>query len=220
MERAQQLSCPVDWLVRAMHNRCLPNSDKLWPHTTEGEPLGEIEFTLAARPGSKARTVRQQLCACHVEGRTVEATCIVARGYGAPTGIKPIECRLLTNRIAVTAADVADLSDWYWARWEIEILFNVCKTGCTVEEQQLGTIERIERALVLHLVVAWRIGYLVHMDCTCPDLQAHLFFDPDEVPGAYLLNKLRPHQPSVTAVYWALAALVFTKQGPGPARRM
>jgi hypothetical protein len=35
MVRAQQLACPVDWLVRAAHNRCLPDSEKLWPHGTE-----------------------------------------------------------------------------------------------------------------------------------------------------------------------------------------
>lgn len=29
MLRAQQLDCPADWLVRAAHNRCLPNSEKL-----------------------------------------------------------------------------------------------------------------------------------------------------------------------------------------------
>jgi hypothetical protein len=67
MLRAQQLGCPADWLVRAAHNRCLPNSDKLWPHATEGAPLGEIEFGLAARPGAKARIVRQQLWARRVE---------------------------------------------------------------------------------------------------------------------------------------------------------
>jgi IS4 transposase len=50
------------------------------------------------------------------------------------------------------------LSDWYRARWEIEMLFNVFKTGCKVVELQLGAIERIERALALYLVVAWRIA--------------------------------------------------------------
>jgi hypothetical protein len=197
MARAQQLGCPVDWLVRAAHNRCLPNSDKLWTYTTEGAALGEIEFTLAARPGSKARIVRQQLWARRVElkegkGKTVEATCIVAREHGAPAGTKPIEWRLLTNRIAASAAEVAELINWYRARWEIEMLFNVFKEGCKVEELQLGTIERIERALALYLVVAWRIAYLVRMGRTCPNLDATLFFDPDEIQAAYLLIKKRP----------------------------
>ena len=76
------------------------------------------------------------------------------------------------------AAEVVELIDWYRARWEIEMLFNVLKNGCKVEELQLGTIERIERALALYLVVAWRIAYLVRMGRTCPNLDAHLFFDP------------------------------------------
>ena len=197
MIRAQQLDCPADWLVRAAHNRCLPNSEKLWPHVTDGEPLGEIEFALAARPGTKARIVRQQLWARCVElkadkGTTLAVTCIIAREIGAPPGVKPIEWRLLTNRGVTSVTEVAELIDWYRARWEIEMLFNVLKNGCKVEELQLGTIERIERALALYLVVAWRIAYLVRMGRTCPDLEAHLFFDPDEIRGAYLLNKLRP----------------------------
>jgi hypothetical protein len=49
------------WLVRAKHNRCLPDCDKLWQHTGAGELIGELTFAMAARHGVKARTVRQQL---------------------------------------------------------------------------------------------------------------------------------------------------------------
>jgi len=211
MARAQELACPVDWLVRAAHNRCLPDSEKLWQHTTNGEPLGQIEFALAARPGSKARVVRQHLWARRVElragkNKTVSATCIVAREYGTPAGVKPIEWRLLTNRIATDAAAVSELIDWYRARWEIEMLFNVLKNGCRVEELQLGTIERIERALALYLVVAWRIAHLMRMGRTCPDLDAKLFFDPDEIQAAYLLNKaLAPPAPRLNEVVRMIA---------------
>lgn len=211
MARAQELACPVDWLVRAAHNRCLPDSEKLWPHTTHGEPLGQIEFALAARPGTAARVVRQHLWARRVElhagkNKTVSATCIVAREYGAPAGVKPIEWRLLTNRIAADAAAVSELIDWYRARWEIEMLFNVLKNGCRVEALQLGTIERIERALALYLVVSWRIAHLMRMGRTCPDLDAKLFFDPDEIQAAYLLNKtLAPPSPSLNAVVRMIA---------------
>ena len=211
MARAQDLACPVDWLVRAAHNRCLPESEKLWPHTTQGEPLGQIEFALAARPGTKARIVRQHLWARRVElragkNRTVSATCIVAREYDAPDGVKPIEWRLLTNRVATDAAAVSELIDWYRARWEIEMLFNVLKNGCRVEQLQLGTIERIERALALYLVVSWRIAHLMRMGRTCPDLAASLFFDPDEIQAAYLLNKaLAPPAPTLNDVVRMIA---------------
>jgi len=57
----------------------------------------------------------------------------------------------------------------------------------------LGTIERLERALALFLVVACRVAYLM-----CPDLDAHLFLDPDEIRAAYLLTKSRtPAQPKL-----------------------
>lgn len=76
------------------------------------------------------------------KNKTVSATCIVARKYGSPADAKPVEWRLLTNRIATDVAAVSELIDWFRARWEIEVLFNVLKNGCCVEELQMGTIER------------------------------------------------------------------------------
>ncbi|MCP5248450.1 MAG: hypothetical protein H6942_07915 [Candidatus Accumulibacter sp.] len=61
MQRAQALGTPADWLIRARHNRCLPQGGKLWAATLAKAPLGEIEFTLASRHGQPKRIVRQQL---------------------------------------------------------------------------------------------------------------------------------------------------------------
>lgn len=155
--------------------------------------------------------MRQQLWARRVElkaakGKTVQVTCVVAREVGAPVGTKAIEWRLLTNRLVNTAAEVAELIDWYRARWEIEMLFNVFKAGCKIEQLQLGTIERMERALALYLVVAWRIAYLMRVGRTCPDLDARLFFDPDEIQAAYLLNKQQaPVAPTLNDVVRMIA---------------
>ena len=87
-----------------------------------------------------------------------------------------------------------------------QILFNVLKNGCEVEELQLGTIERLERALALFLVVAWRVAHLMRLGRTCPDLDAHLFFDPDEIRAAYLLTKTRrATQPKLNEVLRLIA---------------
>lgn len=196
MRCARDLGTPADWLVRAKHNRCLPDEDgaKLWERTTSGTPLGEITFAIGSRENQKGRTVRQQLWAREVEikdgakGR-ISVTCVVAREVGAPIGVKPIEWRLLTNRIVTTQEQAVELIDWYRARWEIEIYFHVLKNGCEVEALQLSSIERLERALALFMVVAWRITYLMRKGRTCPDLAASLFFDPDEIRGAHLLTK-------------------------------
>jgi len=138
--------------------------------------------------------VRQQLWARTVEmpdGKAghITVTCVVVQKTGAPKGTKPIEWRLLTNRLAPALDQAAGLIDWYRARWEIEIYFHVLKNGCEVETLQLSTIDRIERALALFMVVAWRVTYLMCKGRTCPDLDARLFFDPDEIRSAHLLTK-------------------------------
>ena len=224
MLRAQTLGTPADWLVRAKHNRCLPEGAKLWSHACAGEPLGEIVFTMASRHGQKARQVRQQLWARRVSlpaGRagTVSATCIVAREIGAPAGTKPLEWRLLTNREAPTAADVVELIDWYRARWEIETFFHVVKNGCRIEALQLSAVERLERAIALFMVVAWRIAHLMRTGRTCPDLDATLFFEQDEIRGAYLLTKKKPPAtpPTVNQVLRLIATLggFLARKGDG-----
>uniref|UniRef100_UPI002243AB66 IS4/Tn5 family transposase DNA-binding protein n=2 Tax=Verminephrobacter eiseniae TaxID=364317 RepID=UPI002243AB66 len=47
MRRAAELGHPADWLVRAKHNRVLPEDGKLWATVTSGHPLGQIVFTHA-----------------------------------------------------------------------------------------------------------------------------------------------------------------------------
>jgi hypothetical protein len=196
MRRAQQLNTPADWLVRAKTNRALPDGEKLWTHTLDGESLGEIAFTIGPREKQKGRKVRQQLWAKRVtlpagRGITVEATCIIAREIDPPPGVEPIEWRLLTNRTATTLDELIELIDWYRARWEVEIFFHVLKNACKIEAMQLAHIDKIERALALFMVVSWRIVYLMRLGRICPHLDATLFFDPDEIRAAYLLTKER-----------------------------
>jgi hypothetical protein len=197
MLRAQVLGSPADWLVRAKSDRALPDGAKLWASTSEGEPLGEITFTIGPRDEQKGRMVRQQLWAKRMElpagrgGKVVMATCVIAREIDAPEGVKPVEWRLLTNREAPALDDVIELIDWYRARWEIEIFFHILKNACKVEALQLSHIDKIERALALFMIVAWRIAHLMRLGRICPDFDANIFFDPDEIRGAYLLTKTR-----------------------------
>lgn len=197
MRKAQQLGEPADWLIRAAHNRCLPDGSKLWARTTAGEPIGQIEFTMASRHGVKARPVRQQLWVQRVElhsgtGTPLAVTSIVAREIDAPAGAKPVEWRLLTNRQAETCAAVVELIDWYRARWEIEMLFDILKNACRIEALQLEHIGKLERAIALYLVVAWRIAHLMRLGRTSPNLDASHFFDWAEIRVAYMRSKAGP----------------------------
>ena len=57
-------------------------------------------------------------------------------------------------------------------------------------------MDRVERALVLNMIVAWCIARLMCLGRTFPDLEASLFVHADEIRGAYLLaKKARPASP-------------------------
>lgn len=211
MQRAKDLGHPADWLVRAAHNRCLPDGGKLFDATTSAAPFGEISFTLASRHGVKERVVRQQLWAQRMEipaGKvgTISVTCVVAREIDAPAGIKPIEWRLLTNRDADSLHEVNELINWYRARWEIEMLFDILKNACRIESLHLSGIDRLERALAMFMVVAWRIAFLMRTGRATPDLDAQHYFDWAEIKAAYLLaKKPQPTRPGINEVLRLIA---------------
>ncbi len=200
MTTARDRGNPADWLIRSQHNRVLPEQEKLWATVEVQAPIAEICFALKSRrkgnkkDARKARPVRQQIFVKRValpdgKGGTVQASCIIAKEIDLPVGEEAVVWRLLTNRDVPTQEAALELIDWYRARWEIEMLFDVFKNGCRVEALQLSTIDRVECALALYLIVAWRIAHLMRMGRICPDMDARLLFDPEEVQAAYLLSK-------------------------------
>src|SRR6218665_3477708 len=111
MRRARDLGHPADWLIRAKHNRNLPDGSKSWSQTMEEAPLGEIEFTMAARTAEAARVVRQQIWprALNIpEGPAGQwtVTWVVAKAPNPPAGCKAVQWHLLTNRMASDFAEV------------------------------------------------------------------------------------------------------------------
>ena len=165
--KARDLDHAADYLLRCQHNRVLPEGGKLWAAVMQSPALGRLRFELPAGRGRKARTVEQELRAQRLrlddrQGGHIEVTCLIASEVETPAGAKPITWRLLTNREASTLTQTVELVDWYRTRWEIELLFLALKEGCRIEALQLSTLERIERALAVYLVVAWRIGLLMN----------------------------------------------------------
>lgn len=223
MKRAQERGNPADWLVRAQHDRKLHEGEKLWGSVAATEALGVITFNLVAKKGEKARTITQEIRVKAVmlgRGGKIAATCLIATEVGAPPDTEPVCWRLLTNRSATTLDQAIELIDWYRARWEIEIFFHALKNGCTVEKMQLDTIEKIQNALAMYMVVAWRIMYLMRMGRTCPDLPADLVFEPDEIRVAYLLREKEPpkdRRPTINEVLRLVAQIggFLARKGDG-----
>ncbi|MEX3582811.1 MAG: hypothetical protein VB137_09705 [Burkholderia sp.] len=79
-----------------------------------------MPFQMASRPGQKARTVKQAVRARRVtlpaKAGRLEVTRMAAAEVDAPTGVKPVQWSLLTNRKVTRPDALVELIEWYRAR--------------------------------------------------------------------------------------------------------
>jgi len=187
----------MDWLIRAAQNRKLAEGDTLWERLAQAPIQGEVRFTLPARPKRPSRpvvlTVRVESVTVQPRGgKPVQVTALRAREESAPAGVKPLDWRLLTNRPVATLDQAAEWIQWYGTRWSIEVFFRIFKTGCRVEALQLSTLERLEPALALYLIIAWRLHYLTVLGRTLPELPGDAVLDPAEWRTVYVAIHRKP----------------------------
>lgn len=214
MIRSMALNYPADWLVRAKHNRKVAGDEKLWDLVDKQPITSCITFTKPRKKGEKSRKVQQEVKVLRyslpVKGkRSVPVTLVQAKEINPPKGKMPITWRLLSNREVTNEDQACELIDWYRCRWEIEMFFDILKVGCQVEKLQLSTKERIEKALVMYMIIAWRVMYLMRLGRVCPDLSADLIFDPLEWKSSFVLaDKDIPEKtPTLNEVLRNLATL-------------
>src|SRR5689334_20116948 len=192
----------ADWLIRASQDRALVGGGHLWQTLREAEVLGTTEFDLPATPQRAQRRVVQSLRAARVQLRppyrpdrklpVVEVTAILASEQEPPEGVEPVEWLLLTN-LPVTCAEEAEQKvQWYVCRWQIEIYFRILKSGCKVEQLQLQERDRLEVALALYMIVAWRVLYLLMLGRTVPDLCCEVVLAAEEWKAVYLVTQRKP----------------------------
>lgn len=193
--------------------------------------MGQIEFDLPALPGRSARRVVQTLRSvrvalaapyrCDKVLQPVEVTALLAREEAPPEGVEPIEWLLLTNLPVETLQAGREKMQWYLCRWQIEVFFRVLKSGCRVEQLQLQTRERLEAALALYLIVAWRVLYLMMVGRNSPQLPCNVVFTTEEWEAVYLVmqRKKPPRQPPPLGEILVLVARLggfLARKGDGP----
>jgi Transposase Tn5 dimerisation domain len=92
---------------------------------------------------------------------------------------------LLTTVPVHTLADAIERIQWYVKRWTIEEYHRVLKSGCQVEARQLSTRVRLQRALAVDIVVAWRIMNLSKAARLQPDAPADQWLSTNEWQALY-----------------------------------
>jgi hypothetical protein len=110
----------------------------------------------------------------------VRVNVVVVREIDAPPGEVPVEWVLLTTLPIDRLEEVKAVVEYYCTRWNIEILFRTLKSGCPIEQRRFEHVDRVERALGLYLIAAWRTMFVTWMGRECPEMDCEAIFEPSE----------------------------------------
>lgn len=186
----------AELLIRAekSRNRTLTDEDqqiqRLWPFL-ESQPLaGTVELRVPPRPGRSARTATLELRFAPVTLRApkrkpdmpeVAIYALQAKEMHAPADVEePIEWMLLSTLPVASFEKAQVMLSRYARRWGIEVYHRVLKSGCRIEDRQLGAARRLENCLAIDMVVAWRIQHLTWLGRETPDVPCTVFFEEAE----------------------------------------
>jgi hypothetical protein len=180
----------VGVLVRARHDRHSGEGQKLSQILAALEPAGQVEITVPRRPGQRARRTQLAVRFARVEiapprrgaGPALPLWVLEAREkQAAPGQSAPMHWRLLTNLEVKDLEGALEKIGHYRVRWQIEEYHRVLKSGCQAQARQLEEAERLEKILMIDLVVAWRTLELSRLarGPILPALEEH--FSADEL---------------------------------------
>ena len=198
---AQRRLDRVEVLVRAKHDRCLaPQAPKLFETLRAGPADGHVELEIdrvsqrrkssrkQARPARTGRLARAEVRHRKVHlpptGAGVEPVALSAvhvRETAPPPGEPAIEWFLLTSLDVDSTETALTVIGYYLRRWRIEDLFRVLKSGCRAEHLAFHTADRLQRALAINTVIAWRLMVMTLLGREVPSCGAELLFTDIEL---------------------------------------
>ena len=164
----------VDLLVRAKHNRSLgADGPKLFDWVRAEPAQGRLQMHVArlsarrasqGQKGSAAREEREE----QVELRWREVELADPDRQEAALAVQ-------------TQQEAERVLEWYKLRWRIEDWHRVLKSGCKVEYLGHRQGERIERAVTINAVIAWRLTLMTLLGRDTPELPADTLFTEIEL---------------------------------------
>ena len=181
--------CPK-LLIRAERDRLLDDGQThLWDHVKSRPLSGIREIHIPKRgknPGRDAkleiRFAKAILSAPKRKRDLNELTvwAILAEEMDAPAGVEPLKWMLITTLEINGFIEAVEKLDWYTLRYWIEVYHRTLKSGCKIEQRQLGQADRIEACLAIDMVIAWRIFHLTKLGRQTPDVLCTVFFEDAE----------------------------------------
>lgn len=214
-------------VVRAAHDRKVEGEEAQYLHAlVKAAPvLGTMEVAVPRSRKRKERTARLEVRACaatlapprnHLGRKDLSPLSVhvvqVREKGTVPAGEEPIEGMILTTVPVGNLADAVEVVEAYAQRWKVERYHYVLKSGCGIEELQLEHADRIERALAMYNVVAWRLLYMVYVARVAPELPCTAVLEDEEWKALYIVGSAKPRTlpkkpPSVREAVRMLAML-------------
>ena len=177
-------------LIRAEQDRLLAEGQgHLWDKMAQQEVSGIQEIHVPRQKNRPARVAQLEVRFAKVSlkspknkkrRRELTLWAVWAKEAEAPPKGERIEWMLLTTLPVSTFEEAIEKLAWYTIRWGIEVYHRTLKSGCKVEERQLGHADRIETCLGVDMVVAWRIFHLAKLGRETPDVPCTVFFEEAE----------------------------------------
>ncbi len=174
-------------LVRARQDRVMAEGQgHVWDHL-RAQPLAGTQILQVPRKGktpSREATLEIRYAAITLkppkrktELQPCDMYAVLAQEVNTPQGVEPLCWMLLTTVETTCFEDAIERLHWYATRWGIEVFHKVLKSGCKIEERQLGSAQRIEACLGIDMVVAWRIYHLTKLGRETPDVPCSVYFE-------------------------------------------
>jgi hypothetical protein len=202
---ASQTADGADVLVRAERTRRMTTEEaRLWDHMERVPVAGELILEAPRRGNRPARKAKMRLRHAQVTLKAprrksdlpeVTLWAVWSREETPPEGARPLEWMLLTSVPTETFEQACERLGWYATRWQIEVYHRTLKSGCRIEERQLGHADRIEACLAIDLVVAWRIHHLSRLGRETPDVPCTVYFEEAQWQALMAFTERTPTPP-------------------------
>jgi Transposase DNA-binding/Transposase Tn5 dimerisation domain len=197
----------LELVVRSAQNRRVrSDAGTKLREVVEAAPVaGKLEIEVPRSRKRKARTAVLEVQHCrmellppknHLERKTlspVPVSVVRVREQGTvPEGEEPIEWVLVTSVYIGSFEDAVEIVKAYAQRWKVERYHYVLKSGCRIEDLQLEHVSRIERALALYNVVAWRLLRLTYWSRAEPEQPCTTALEEDEWKALWVIGASKP----------------------------
>jgi hypothetical protein len=192
-------------LVRAEQDRLLADGQgHLWKQMAQAPLAGTQVLSVPRRANRAPRVARLEVRFKEVRLKPpqrrrnlgeLKIWAILAEEIDAPKGVDPLKWMLLTTVALESFNDAAEKLLWYTRRWGIEVYHRTLKSGCQIEERQLGNADRLEACLAIDMVVAWRIFHLTKLGRETPEVPCTVFFEDSQWKSLYCFVHQQPTPP-------------------------